>query len=392
MLRSLILALGILPASSQDHDDHGHEVHSFEWAGIFDTPENTYLWTAQKVAGDNAVDYADATMKMAIIPAGSATDETLHSLEEQGDQALEGTCTDKNAGDTITPLAGGCYRLVFRSDIWQSLYTIDASGHNAIAFFTEHFPTEFENTAHYLKDDHGDDIEPVAELPEAEAETDEGKPWGSAIGVSIIVNFVTLTGVILLVPALSKAAKEYAEEFECLTLGFAAGAISACAFFLLLFEATHLIAEDHEEEVEQIWRWGTMILAGATFPALMHLVLEIIVKKPDSADKTDSTNLKVEPAAARIVSGILLGDFVHNLCDGFFIGAAFSGCGSTFGWTVAWGTVAHEIAQELSDFVVLTGKDCRVRPWVALVLNFLSGTGVLLGTIIFFQLRSAMET
>merc|ERR1711865_331486 len=74
--------------------------------------------------------------------------------------------------------------------------------------------------------------------------------------------------------------------------------------------------------------------------------------------------------------------FMHNLCDGFFIGAAFKGCGSTFGWTVAVGTIAHELAQELADYVVLTGETCKLRPVIALALNFLSGTSVLLGAVI----------
>lgn len=395
MFALTILTLRVLPALSQDAHDHdahedehadGHAGDAFEWAGIFDTPENTYLWTAQKVQSGTAVDYADATMKMAVIPASSATEATLHSLESEGNHGLEMICIDVSSGDVIIPMADRCYRLLFRPDWWQSLYTIDATGHDAVAFFTEHFPTEFENTAHYLKDDHGDDIEPVGELPEVihastnEMDADDKKPWGAAIGVSIIVNLVTLMGVIFLVPALSKAAQDYAGEFECVTSGFAAGAISACAFFLLLFESTHLISDDHAEEVDQIWRWGTMILAGATFPSVLHLILEFILKKPD--DETETEEKVSQAAGARIISGILLGDFVHNLCDGFFIGAAFAGCGTTFGWTVAWGTVAHEIAQEISDYVVLTGKDCKLRPPVALGLNFLSGTGVLLGTII----------
>merc|ERR1712127_389054 len=170
-----------------------------------------------------------------------------------------------------------------------------------------------------------------------------------------------------MVPALSKAATNYAEAFECLTSGFAAGAISACAFFLLLFESTHLIASEPswEGEVQHIWRWGVMILAGALFPALVHLVLEAVIKKPES-DKEEAEPAKMQPAGARIISGILLGDFIHNLCDGFFTGAAFAGCGETFGWTVAWGTVAHEIAQELSDYCILTGSDCKLHPLKAL--------------------------
>merc|ERR1712091_526698 len=99
----------------------------------------------------------------------------------------------------------------------------------------------------------------------------------------------------------------------------------------------------------------------------MHIGLELVMGNQEA----EEDNKVITPASSRIISGILLGDFVHNLCDGFFIGAAFAGCGESFGWTVAWGTVAHEVAQELSDYCVLTGSKCRLRPLVALGLNFL---------------------
>lgn len=388
MLALLILAQAVPVFSA---GGHGHGAEAFEWGGIFASPESTYLWTAQKVKSGSTVKYADATMKMAVLPATAATEAALHALEGEGSHSLNMTCTDVPSGGIITPKEDACYRLVFKQDWWQSLYSIDATGHAALAFFCEHVPTEFENTAHYLKDDHGDDIEPVAELPEektptliaATATTEKDDPWGPAIGTSIIVNLVTLLGVVFMVPALAKAAKTYAAEFECLTSAFAAGAIGSCAFFLLLFEATHLIAEDHEEEVDQIWRWGTMILAGAVFPVCANSLVELLGSKASDGEKGEETALTANPGTrARLISGVLIGDFMHNLCDGFFIGAAFKGCGETFGWGVAGATIAHELPQELADYVVLTGKDCQLHPAVALGLNFLSGTSVLLGTVI----------
>jgi zinc transporter ZupT len=408
MLALLILIVQVAPAlSAEDHHDHDEHAHSgevaFEWAGIFETPESVYLWTAQKVEKNGVMQYADNTMKLAVLPAAAATEDKLHLLETEGTHSLNANCVNVTSGGIITPEEDKCYNLHFKQDWWQSLYSIDTTGHAAVAFFAQHVPTEFENTAHYLKDDHGDDIEPVAELPEVTTVaptatgTDEEDYWGVGVGTAILVNIVTLVGVIFLVPALSKAVKSYAGEFECVMSGFAAGAISACAFFLLLFESTHLIAEDHSEEVDQIWRWGIMILSGALFPIIAHLIVELITNMKQTAqskasdaeqgaeqgDKTSETVPFISRAArARLISGILIGDFVHNLCDGFFIAAAFKGCGSSFGWTVASSTIAHEIAQELSDYVVLTGKDCRLKPLVALALNFLSGTGVLLGVII----------
>ena len=59
-----------------DHDDHdghshGDEGGSFEWAGIFETPLSTYLWTAQKVDGA----YVDPAMKLVALPATTLTQQ-----------------------------------------------------------------------------------------------------------------------------------------------------------------------------------------------------------------------------------------------------------------------------------------------------------------------------
>ena len=51
------------------------------------------------------------------------------------------------------------------------------------------------------------------------------------------------------------------------------------------------------------------------------------------------------------------------------------------GWTVAMGAFAHELAQELADYLVLVGPAGLSTP-VALGLNVASGTSVLLGGII----------
>jgi len=176
------------------------------------------------------------------------------------------------------------------------------------------------------------------------------------MGTAVLVNIVTLAGVIFMVPFINKAATNYANEFECIMCGFSAGAIASCAFYLLLFESTHLIAVEFSEEVDTLWRWGTMILLGAFLPVLAHNIAEYVVvlqqglgkQLTADAEKGDAESLAL-PNKVRLVTGVLIGDFFHNLCDGFFIGAAFKGCGSTFGWTVAAGTIGHEVAQELAD-------------------------------------------
>jgi len=388
----------------------GSGQHAFEWAGIFSTPGNTYTWTAQKTENNGTMAYAETTMKLVAIPVSTADETTLHAVEHQGDAAIQqSTCSALSAGEVIVPGTNACYNLVFDQDTWQTLYTVNTTGINGVAFFAEHFPTEFENDAHYLKDPSAEDIEPLAELPEAvvqatspsPAVAEKDTPWGEGIGASIIVNFVALIGIIMMIPALSKAIKNYHVEAEGILGAFAAGAILSCAFFLLLFEATHLVATGWQEEVDVLWRWGTMILAGILLPSIIHSFASIsgtwMARKANSAEAgggpasaADKPDEYVDgqpmarnfPEQVRLFVGVNLGDFFHNLCDGFFLGAGFKGCGSSFGWGIALATVLHEIPQEIADYVILTGPRVGVSPLIALVSNFISGLGVLLGTVI----------
>merc|ERR1712176_1557093 len=109
-------------------------------------------------------------MKVVAIPVPNASHEALDSAESEGKKSLGLLCEELCAGGVGTPAKQKCYKLKFDEEGWQSLYTVDASSTPAVAFFTEHYPTEFEATAHYLKDKIGDDIEPAAELPEAAPE------------------------------------------------------------------------------------------------------------------------------------------------------------------------------------------------------------------------------
>eukprot|EP00747_Dinoflagellata_sp_TGD_P140365 gnl/TRDRNA2_/TRDRNA2_176001_c0_seq2.p1 gnl/TRDRNA2_/TRDRNA2_176001_c0~~gnl/TRDRNA2_/TRDRNA2_176001_c0_seq2.p1 ORF type:complete len:494 (+),score=92.28 gnl/TRDRNA2_/TRDRNA2_176001_c0_seq2:134-1483(+) len=358
---------------------------------MFEVPEAEYIWTAQKVDGA----YADPTMKMAVLPAALATATFLDALKDEGAHSLDADCTAVQPNSEINPMAGRCYKLVFDQGKSQSSFRIDTSNVAAVAFFTEHVPTEFENTAHYLKDNVGEDVEPAAELPIAKEE--DTTEWAGSIMASVIVNLVTLCGVILAVPAIGRLAEKYSDIFQGILFAFAAGALLACAFFLLLFEATHYIATGWDKEVEVLWRWGVMILAGFLLPAVIEaafgMMLEVSTQPHASNEVQGGTenspgaccedpDCKVRKRTnARVISAVSVGDFFHNLCDGFFIGAAFKGCGSSFGWGVAMATVLHEIPQEVADYAVLTSM-CGLRPAVALVINFLSGLSVVLGTLI----------
>jgi len=361
---------------------------AYEWAGLFRVPYDTYLWTAQK---DHDA-YTDPSMKIVALPASNATAAELANLESLGESTLNGmTCTDVSNHGVFTPMEGTCYNLVFDTSVWQTLFRVDTSSVSYVAFFAEHLPTEFETNAHYLKDDHGHDIEPVAELPTLV----ESTYFWESVGAAILVNLITLVGVVLSTPCMG-GTQARAAFFEAILSSFAAGALLACAFFLLLFEATHLVGTGWTEEVDTLWRWGTAILAGFFLPVAVESA-SMLFYGSENSKASDSNAVEMgenlQPAAvenapakqanlAKVLGAVLIGDFFHNLCDGFFIAAAFKGCGGSFAWGVVIGTCLHEFPQELADYAILTGSDVGFSPLKALVLNFGTGLSVLLGVLI----------
>ena len=76
---------------------------------------------------------------------------------------------------------------------------------------------------------------------------------------------------------------------------------------------------------------------------------------------------------------ILVGDGIHNLVDGVLIGAAFM-ADVHLGIMTSLAVAAHEIPQELGDFVILLHSG--MRPRRALLLNLLSGLATVVGALL----------
>jgi hypothetical protein len=51
----------------------------FEWSGVFETPADIYLWSAQKVDGQ----YADTRMKLVALPVPNASPQALKDISER---------------------------------------------------------------------------------------------------------------------------------------------------------------------------------------------------------------------------------------------------------------------------------------------------------------------
>ena len=85
---------------------------------------------------------------------------------------------------------------------------------------------------------------------------------------------------------------------------------------------------------------------------------------------------------------LLLGDAFHNFVDGVVIAGAFLGS-TSLGISVALSTVAHEVPQELGEFMVyLRGGYTRRR---ALVLNSMTSLTTVLGAVLGYGFVSQMR-
>jgi zinc and cadmium transporter len=86
---------------------------------------------------------------------------------------------------------------------------------------------------------------------------------------------------------------------------------------------------------------------------------------------------------------ILVGDSIHNFGDGVMIAAAFM-VDVRLGWLTTLAIAAHEIPQEIGDFIILLNAGyTRVR---ALVYNVLSGLAAVVGGIAgYFLLAESRE-
>ena len=308
------------------------------------------------------------------------------------------------------------YELTFDNDQLLTIFTLKFASTGYYAFFCQHYLDEFqsEDMDGYLTDAEGNTIEfswTSEEEPDA--------PWGNVILACFLVWIVTLSGLFVV------ALPTHLGLLDIMTTGkdgfvptllryFAAGALLSLATSLILFEATHLITAGFDEEVDALWRWSVMILLGFITSPVCHVLLlaGLIISgakdKVTAVPKKDSDAVAVEMVAdntaskvvnegdesvvtmtetalpsstnVSILAGLIFGDFFHNFADGIFIGAAFKLCDTTLAWSITAATVAHELPQEISDFIVLT-NECGYSTLTAIVYNVLSGLSVILGGI-----------
>jgi len=404
-------ALLFCSCAAQDEHDHDHGqgadcnwTHPWEWAGVFKASADTLLWSAEKKTGK----YADASMKFLVlqVPPGG----NLESVEANAEQLWKGAVTSAAAGSTIS--LGTTHNLQFDTGSWISQFTIPAAK-STLAIFAQHLPAEFESRLHYLVSAEGDEVWSTEERSilrcapqgdshddhdEEEVQTDSQR-WGEVILASVLTILPTLLGIGFLACTLRGTSGDVFKKALAPVNCAASGTVFACAVFLLLPEATHLIQGG---EVEVAATWGTSVLSGWLIGVVIDHICTLVshlsggttvsvvagaeksnaeIETPDPDCHNHGSDSEAKRSWTGIAGPVIFGDMFHNLTDGFVIGTAFKACDPGFAFKITAVTVLHEVPQELADFFVLVNKAGMSWPKATLA-NFLSGCATLVGALI----------
>ncbi len=172
----------------------------------------------------------------------------------------------------------------------------------------------------------------------------------------------TLIGGVISVLLAATVALTFLSRFANRMVAFSVGVLLGFALTDLLPEAV-----EHGLEIERL---GWVLVAGIMG---FFLVEKLALWRHDHATSLGHTEEKP------VVAMIVVGDSMHNFVDGILIAASFL-ADWKLGWAAAIAITAHEIPQEISDFMVLL--NAGVSKAKALFLNAISGAAMTLGGVI----------
>jgi zinc and cadmium transporter len=156
------------------------------------------------------------------------------------------------------------------------------------------------------------------------------------------------------------------------------GLVSLSAGVLLGTALLHVMPEAFESDAGAHALFLTLLLGLLFFWLLEKAELYRHVHHHEG-DGHDHHHHFDEQQAGRGGLSVLVGDGIHNFCDGVIIAAAFL-ADERLGWITALAIVAHEIPQEAGDYIVLLNAGfSRAR---ALMFNALSGLAAVLGGVV----------
>lgn len=180
--------------------------------------------------------------------------------------------------------------------------------------------------------------------------------------VLLNIFLATLAGGVLSVLLAATLALTWLPRFADRMLAYAVGILLAFAFTDLLPEAVELGLDSGLV--------GQILLAAIV---VFFLLEKAALWRHDHHHEHGHAGVH-PPQVAMIV----LGDGLHNFVDGVLIAAAFL-ADPTLGWVTAIAVLAHELPQEIGDFMVLL--NAGLSKMRALVLNAVSGAAMILGGV-----------
>jgi len=156
------------------------------------------------------------------------------------------------------------------------------------------------------------------------------------------------------------------------------GLVSLSAGVLLGTALLHVLPEAFESQARPQALFGTL-LGGLLFFWLLEKVELYRHAHHHEGDGHDHHHDFDAQQAGRGGLSVLVGDGIHNFCDGIIIAAAFL-ADSGLGVVTALAIVAHEIPQEAGDYIVLLNAGFSRRK--ALLYNALSGLAAVAGGVL----------
>jgi len=161
-------------------------------------------------------------------------------------------------------------------------------------------------------------------------------------------------------------------------ISFAIGALLGAAFLEILPHAFETTTDPHA------------LAATVLFGILAFFVLEkLVLWRHCHIEACEAHDQQADPHDhGRSGVLILIGDSFHNFVDGVLIAAAFMES-TALGVVTATAVIAHEIPQEVGDFVILLHSGySRAR---AFALNVLSSLAMVVGALLAYFALQALE-
>lgn len=189
----------------------------------------------------------------------------------------------------------------------------------------------------------------------------------------------TFAGGVISVAAAAALALNARVSWVPVLVSYAVGALLGAVFLEMLPHAFRMAAN-----VEQVA--GTILAGILLFFVLEKLVLwrHCHVEQCEAHDPPLATH-----DHGRSGSMIIIGDTIHNFVDGALIAAAFL-ANHELGFVTAIAIIAHEVPQEVGDFLILLHSGySKAR---ALVYNLMSSAAMVVGGVVaYFALQTLQQ-